>query len=227
MMGLGNASATLADIQSDLAGYVPRELLPLDLGLRVGATPGWTAACAANASADLVRRIDAAVGGRVAAWNTVSFTTDFWFTVPTALAAAAPATRTARYLNTHAVAANTTVPLKTMHCAELPYVLGWDGFIWRYDNGDEDAVRAYFHAPTPAMEATKDFFQRTWLAFARRGLDGADWPAPPAYARLRGGGMVPDDAPVSTRASFDLARDLYCGTRDLADTYLKACRAAA
>ena len=54
----------------------------------------------------------------------MKFTTDLWFTAPTALAAGAGAgraNRTARYLNVNPVAANTTVPLGTMHCAELPY----------------------------------------------------------------------------------------------------------
>lgn len=231
MMGLGNLSATLSEIEGNAEYYARANLLPLDFGLRVNVTEGWTLACAANASNDFLDRVGAAVG-RPKPWDAVAFMTDFWFTVPTALAAAAPSTRTARYLNAHPIDAPTVVPLETMHCAELPYVLGFEGFEWRYDNADENAVRAYFQNPTDDMRSTKTFMQDLWLSFARRGLAGAGWPDPTEpdatpYARLVGQSARTDDAPVSTRESFDLARALYCDTRDLAAAYLRDCRARA
>ena len=49
--------------------------------------------------------------------------------------------RVRRYVNEHPIEAATTVPLKTMHCTELPYVMGWAGFEWRYNDTDEAGLR--------------------------------------------------------------------------------------
>jgi hypothetical protein len=151
LMGVGNASATEADIADELVGYVGRNVLEMNLDLAVNRTLGWTARCRDAARDDLLRRIYAAYAGHSPFEHAVDFTTDFWFTVPTALAASTGTrARRARYLFQNDVEADTVMPLKTMHCTELPYVLGFEGFVWRYNSSDEDAVRDYFHAPTKA-----------------------------------------------------------------------------
>ncbi|KAH8054686.1 hypothetical protein JL722_8628 [Aureococcus anophagefferens] len=152
-MGVGNASATEADIADELVGYVGRNVLEMNLDLAVNRTLGWTERCRAAARDDLLRRIYSAYAGHSPFEHAVDFTTDFWFTVPTALAASTGTrARRARYLFQNDVEADTVMPLKTMHCTELPYVLGFEGFVWRYNSSDEDAVRDYFHAPTKARD---------------------------------------------------------------------------
>ena len=121
-----------------------------------------------------------------------------------------------------------------MHCAELPYVLGFDGFTWRYNNSDERAVKAYYHAPTEDMRRTKDFFQAAWLTFAKRGfVDDDGWPAAASrdgepYAYLHAVDAVDVKAgPPAARAGYEFARALYCDTEKLASDYLAACKARA
>ena len=229
LMGVGNASATEADIADELVGYVGRNVLEMNLDLAVNRTLGWTERCRDAARDDLLRRIYAAYAGHSPFEHAVDFTTDFWFTVPTALAASTGTrARRARYLFQNDVEADTVMPLKTMHCTELPYVLGFEGFVWRYNSSDEDAVRDYFHAPTKAMRETKVFTQDLWIDFAKRGFHDDTWPAITSaagepHARLRGARLAASSAPVTTRAGFDVARDLYCELPKLREAYLRAC----
>ena len=232
LMGVGNRSATEAAAYDDLVGYVRGNILNAYLDLSVNRTAGWTEACAADAANDVVAAIADAYGTSPFL-DAVDFTTDFWFTVPTALAASAGrgvGAKRARYLFENDVGAATTVPLKTMHCTDLPYVLGFEGFVWRYNTTDEDAVRDYFHHPTPHMEATKRFVQGLWVDFAKRGFHDRDgWPRAgktgEPHAHLHATRRVESAAPVKTKAGFDVARALYCDTARIRAAYLGACEA--
>ncbi|KAH8072179.1 carboxylic ester hydrolase [Aureococcus anophagefferens] len=177
LMGVGNASATEADIADELVGYVGRNVLEMNLDLAVNRTLGWTERCRAAARDDLLRRIFAAYAGHSPFEHAVDFTTDFWFTVPTALAASTGTrARRARYLFQNDVEADTVMPSRPCTARSCP-TLGFEGFVWRYNSSDEDAVRDYFHAPTKAMRETKVFTQDLWIDFATHGFHDDTWPA--------------------------------------------------
>ena len=62
------------------------------------------------------------------------------------------------------------------------YVLGFSGFVWRYNGSDEAAVRWYFTHPTPEMEVTGKAFRKRWADFAHHGFAGGAC----EHAQLRG-----------------------------------------
>ena len=174
---------------------------------------------AKQAAAEMMVGDSAAAPSILSAEQAAALVTDAWFTAPAALAAGSGGGGRWRYVLDAPVATggNTTVALGTIHCADLPYVLGFDGFVWRYNTSDSAAVRDYYHAPTPAMERTRDAVQRAWVSFAADGKpehDGwqatTDWRGEP-HVRLHGGGEVEvSTATVSTAEGVAFARRLHC-----------------
>ena len=158
--------------------------------------------------------------------------TDAWFTAPTVLAAGGGFNggNRYRYLWERGVdAPGTSLSLGAMHCAELPYVLGFEDFLWRYNFTDERHIRDYFKNPTDDMIATKEHTMALWHAFAR----GDKLPFDPVrtargepHVVLGNAATFPvSHAPVHSAAGDDLTRRFYCDRDALRAEILDQCPA--
>lgn len=201
----------------ELASFLENTFLPVDLVLR---GDYWTDECAKDAVNLLVAMIRDAYDHRDT--YAVDFFTDYWFTTPVELASRG----NTRYLFEQPIVINTTLPIGTVHCTELPYTLGFSGFAWDAYTQRFLDVRAYFTNPTPAMQTVHTAMMNLWLAFAKgqsTGLAAADErdPLGRPFSLLANATVTTlQDQPVHTRAAQALAHAFHCNRGAIRDAVL-------